>query len=316
MNTHTNSSTNRADKPLIRKDIEKLLQEPVGSGRLDLRKQNLTRIDLTQLDLTRVDLREANLSDANLSDANLSRALLGEADLSDANLSGTNLNGCNLSGTNLSRANLNGANLNGATLSRAILKGADLSIATLIGAYLGDADLSGACMRLTDLSGAKLDRVNLSGADLSGAILSGTNLTEIDLSKTTLGMATINEAESKSREEYLKRRRVIELEARLNTLNHELSMAGLSQGLRMALAAGLSGLITIIIAFIGFVIALSSSTGKGVQFISGWQIVAIIGIFVAGLIIYFAFVFGRRARIKAEISQTIKQLEIEAGEKV
>ena len=42
----------------------------------------------------------------------------------------------------------------------------------------------------------------------------------------------------------------------------------------------------------------------------------IIGILAAAIVMYFAFVFRRAARIKAEISATKKAIEIEAGNSV
>ena len=46
------------------------------------------------------------------------------------------------------------------------------------------------------------------------------------------------------------------------------------------------------------------------------EFVAIFGILASAIIVYFAFVFGRSARIKAEIAKEKKRLEVEVGRKV
>ena len=55
-------------------------------------------------------------------------------------------------------------------------------------------------------------------------------------------------------------------------------------------------------------------TGK--TFINGNQLVLIFGILATAVIIYFAFVFGRAARIKAKIEKEKKELHIEVGRKI
>src|SRR5216683_163386 len=89
MNLNNNVTTDEADRPLIRADIEQRIQDVGGSNRLDVSGQNLQGIDLSGVILSEANLSDANLSGANLSDADLSGALLIEADLSGATLSGT-----------------------------------------------------------------------------------------------------------------------------------------------------------------------------------------------------------------------------------
>src|SRR5258708_4395867 len=99
MNLNNNVTTDEADRPLIRADIEQRIQNVGGSNRLDVSGQNLQGIDLREVVLSaanlsgafliRADLSGAHLINANLSDADLSGALLIEADLSGATLSGT-----------------------------------------------------------------------------------------------------------------------------------------------------------------------------------------------------------------------------------
>ncbi|SRR6266436_9948327 len=81
MSLDNNITTDRADEPLTRADIEQRIQNVGSSNRLDVSGQNLEGIDLSG-----TDLRGANLSEANLRGANLS-----EANLSEANLRGANL---------------------------------------------------------------------------------------------------------------------------------------------------------------------------------------------------------------------------------
>ena len=79
MNLNNNVTTDRADRPLLRIDIEQRIQHVGDSNKLDVSGQNLQGIDLSG----------ANLSRVNLSGVNLSRAHLSGADLSGASLIGT-----------------------------------------------------------------------------------------------------------------------------------------------------------------------------------------------------------------------------------
>ena len=106
-----------------------------------------------------------------------------------------------------------------------------------------------------------------------------------------------------------------ELEARLEELEKleaeywKLAMAGLGKGLIFSF-----GGFIMIIALV--VIALLAIIRTGIALLTGNHLVAIIGILFAFLLLYFAFVFGRVAKIRAEISKTKKQIEVEAGESV
>ena len=50
--------------------------------------------------------------------------------------------------------------------------------------------------------------------------------------------------------------------------------------------------------------------------VSGNHLVLIYAIIAAGLIVYFAFVFGRVTKLKAEFTQKKKSIEVNAGDKV
>src|SRR5438876_1046901 len=99
MNLDNNVTTDRADGPLTRADIELRIQNVGGSNRLDVSGQNLEGIDLSEANLSGANLSGANLSGANLSGAHFIKADLSEADLSGANLNKADLSGSSLSGT-------------------------------------------------------------------------------------------------------------------------------------------------------------------------------------------------------------------------
>lgn len=106
-----------------------------------------------------------------------------------------------------------------------------------------------------------------------------------------------------------------ELEIRLYQLEKEYELA--TRGLNLDFAA---------IRFMAVLIAASTLTLlliKGLSliaaikdWISGFQVAAIIIVTVLSILAYFALVFGRAAKIRAEISQTKKRIEIEVGKKV
>jgi hypothetical protein len=102
-----------------------------------------------------------------------------------------------------------------------------------------------------------------------------------------------------------------ELEIRLKELEHEyeLARAGLAKGIWATGGAMLSGLLSLAIAVIALI-----WTGK--EFLTGTHLVIIFFILAAAIVIYFSFVFGRTSRIRAEISETKKMLEMSSGDKV
>src|SRR6185369_5156411 len=103
-----------------------------------------------------------------------------------------------------------------------------------------------------------------------------------------------------------------ELEIRVRELENEyaytLSLAGLGKGMITTIMAMVSGLLTLIAALIAFL-------WSGPGFLSGTHLVIIFGILAAAIIIYFSFVFGRAAKIRAEISETKKLIEVSSGDK-
>ena len=103
-----------------------------------------------------------------------------------------------------------------------------------------------------------------------------------------------------------------EQEARLQHLEREYALATL--GLNKLSERGLP---LVILGILGTVIAgIIPLIWVGRTFLSGTHIVIIVGIVAASLMMYCAFVFGRAARIRAEISRTKKMLDIEAGDSV
>jgi len=151
-------SVHQEHTPLVRADVERLLQEARSSEQVDLSGHNLQAITLVNTDLKR---------------ANLSLADLHEANLCGANLTGVDLHGARLSGTYLSWADLSRANLQEADLQAADLSWADLRGANLRGAHLDQAIFSGACLTWADLRDTDLATADLRGADLTWASFGG-----------------------------------------------------------------------------------------------------------------------------------------------
>ena len=102
-----------------------------------------------------------------------------------------------------------------------------------------------------------------------------------------------------------------ELKLQLKKLEkeYELANGGIAVGHIKTGMAMLSGILTLSAALAAFLI-------KGAGFISGTHLVIIFGLLIGGLVIYYSFVFGRSAKIKIEITETKKALEIMSGENV
>lgn len=223
------------DLPKLRSDMEKaaqtlgrmnrLVEEPLQNGEIDLRGANLQRADLnglhfqnalmseTQLqaaELGGAQLQEANLVGAQLQGADLRGALLLKANLQNAGLQSANLRGAllpeanlwaaqlqgaDLSGTQLLQADLRGAQLQEANLQNAILQRANLRDALLLKANLRVALLQGAALWQAQLQGAELWHAQLQGADLLQAQLQGADLQHaqlqgVDLERTRFDSST------------------------------------------------------------------------------------------------------------------------------
>ncbi|MCX5643536.1 MAG: hypothetical protein NTZ17_02450 [Phycisphaerae bacterium] len=102
-----------------------------------------------------------------------------------------------------------------------------------------------------------------------------------------------------------------ELELHLKGLEREYELArlGMIKG-QGATRMGVAGaLVTTVLSFTAFFL-----TGKSL--LTGTHLVIIVLIIAASLVIFSSFVFGRAARIRAEISKTKKSLEIVSGDKV
>lgn len=99
-----------------------------------------------------------------------------------------------------------------------------------------------------------------------------------------------------------------ELEVELKRLEQEYELAkeGLRMSKRYVPMAMLSGLISLVLAFIAFI-----TTDR--EFLTGNQLIVIFIILAVALLIYYSFVFGRMIKIKADISKTKQKIEIEAG---
>lgn len=92
-------------------------------------------------------------------------------------------------------------------------------------------------------------------------------------------------------------------------MEYELATKGLTKGLPATFAVMLSGLMTLL--GVAVVLVLTGET-----LLTGNQLVMIFGILATAVIIYFAFVFGRAARIKAQINKEKKEFEVAAGKMV
>jgi hypothetical protein len=86
-------------------------------------------------------------------------------------------------------------------------------------------------------------------------------------------------------------------------------MNGLVGGIHGALAAMLSGGMSMLAGAVVLIMT-------GVPFLTGNQLVYIVGILATAIIVYFAFVFGRAAKIKAQINKEKTELHMELGKSV
>ena len=95
-----------------------------------------------------------------------------------------------------------------------------------------------------------------------------------------------------------------EMEHELATLKleHDLAKSGLAKGQFTVIAV----IAALLVSLFG---------GKS-ELLTGNQYVLLVAIVVAAILIYFAFVFSRELKIKAKISEKIKELEMSAGDKV
>lgn len=98
------------------------------------------------------------------------RANLKGNDLRAFNLEGRDLRAANLEGCDLRGCSLIAVNFAGANLSRALLSGACLDKARLRRCNLSSSDLTGASLKGADLRHAQLQGARLEGADLSGSL--------------------------------------------------------------------------------------------------------------------------------------------------
>lgn len=88
---------------------------------------------------------------------------------------------------------------------------------------------------------------------------------------------------------------------------HDLALYGLKTGFYFTILIIIS---TIAIWLVNTLAAIK----YGKPILSGMEFIAGVGILVAGLIIYFAFVFNRLTRIKTDLSQAKQSLEITVGD--
>jgi hypothetical protein len=101
------------------------------------------------------------------------------------------------------------------------------------------------------------------------------------------------------------------LEIKLKELEseYELARMGMLKGGFAGGGALVAGLLTLGASLFAFL-------KKGPGFLNGNQLVIIFGMMIAGLVIYFSFVFGRAARVKMEITKTKKAIEMSSGANV
>lgn len=171
MNTEEHAGAGKSASPLMRADVERLLNSVENAVQLDLRLQNLQHIDLSYMDLQGANLQGADLRAANLRGANLSEANLQGANLSEADLDGADLSRAHLGDSEANRVNLHHTKLSHATLKGLDLRGFDLTELDLRNADFNGTDLRDAVLRGADLQGADLSTAHLNGPELRGAIL-------------------------------------------------------------------------------------------------------------------------------------------------
>jgi hypothetical protein len=82
------------------------------------------------------------------------------------------------------------------------------------------------------------------------------------------------------------------------------------------LKSGYATLYMSILALVGLVLTFVARFYRDRELFYGIHVVMLVLTVAAALIMFSSFVFGRAARIKAEISKTKKQLEMVAGDKV
>jgi len=102
--------------------------------------------------------------------------------------------------------------------------------------------------------------------------------------------------------------RLVELEVELKRLEseYELAKEGLRSSKRYIPMAMLSGFVSLALAFTAFM-----TTGK--EFLTGNHLIFIFIILAAALLLYYSLIFGRMSKIKAKISKTEKEIQIEIG---
>lgn len=101
-----------------------------------------------------------------------------------------------------------------------------------------------------------------------------------------------------------KSEKLLELE-----MEYELAKRGLAEGIRATFAAMLSAGFTFLALIIVTVMGIT-------PLLTGHQLVIIFGILAVAVILYFALVFGRAAKIKAQISKEKKEVQVELGKRV
>ncbi|MBL1129656.1 MAG: pentapeptide repeat-containing protein [Chloroflexi bacterium] len=155
----------------------------------DQKKRNERRHQIEQtagvVGSDRIILNGENLSKMDLSGINLSGAKMNDVNLKKANMKNATLDGASLERATLVEANLTNASLKKAKLFMASLKRANLENADLTEAYLGKVSLQGANMNNCNFSKARLHFTDLRGCDLSSATLTGTDLREARYNKDT-----------------------------------------------------------------------------------------------------------------------------------
>jgi len=98
---------------------------------------------------------------------------------------------------------------------------------------------------------------------------------------------------------------------RLKELELEYTLAdrGLGKGMHATYAAMASGGFTLLAALV-------AAVAFGVTVLTGGQLVTIFAILAIAIILFFALVFGRAAKVKAELSKEKQRLEVELGRTV